>query len=1067
MKANLLKKMISAALAAVIMIPCIPSFGTEDDVYTLYVSPSGSDNTAGGENDPFGSIETACLKASKLVSEKNKPVDIVIKNGVYRLTSSVSIGAGSSGKDGAPVTIKAESKGGVVFTRAKKLPSDKFVKVTDKAVLNRMPAEAAGNVYMMKLSDAGITNYGSIERVERHKIQTPSSTLFIVDDKMMTLAEWPNKAFTSIKNVTSISGGYEFAIDEDRINRWTTATELYAYGNFSADWADETFKLKNLNVKNRSFQTTYTTVHGVSNGGQVRFINLLEELDIPGEWFLDRTNGTVYYYPFVSPAESDIELVITQKELFNLSGTENVVIDGLTFEGTCGPAVVIDNANKNTIQNCEFKNIGQQAVIIKNSRENLIDKNEMHDIGKGCVHISGGDRENLILGNNRITNNHMERFAVIGRRYCDAVQMRGIGDVLSHNRIHNSPHEAVDFSSPLNTIEYNDIYDVVEETGDAGAVYAGRSWTNGGNVIRYNFIHDCRKAEDSGRAAIYCDDYMTDVDMYGNIFANLNTGITLHSSMLCTVRNNLFIDIATSAAFLYNIDLRSDESVRQDTAKALEIYNNGTLRDKYKSTVYSKAVGLYDSYYKYYKPDSDIYNEYFPYLRDMTKNPYVLSPRDDVIENNAVYGGGRINITSGEAKKTGSFDNNYETDDAAPVVDAAHGNYNIADESKINEYFDFNAYDNFCLPKIEETGIIGEESAELKDFNLIAPVNGAENVQASDVVLCWEDTSGADKYRLIVARDADFTDIVCDEITNFTYKRFRNLKYGQMKYYWRVEAIASSYLYGDNNSRQNSNGIYTFTTAQREEVNKSELKEVIDTAAENISGSVEGDKPGELRIGSRDILKQQLYAANKVYDSENSSKKKVERTAQSLSEAITVFECSRNAEELNFGALAADTMSWNGNAKASGGGMAFESDGSGGYNGDLLKAHNVLSMTAEFSINDIGYTSVGLRSGNNSTTPWSTTEYIFLVKKDTVELQRFNGSNRFFFDKPNTMIKNDIPVQLKFGAVTEENGIRITVEVNGEEVFNYLDEDEFAVAKPGKFHVYNNSGAGVRLSAAK
>ena len=51
MKANLLKKMISAALAAVIMIPCIPSFGTEDDVYTLYVSPSGSDNAAGGENE--------------------------------------------------------------------------------------------------------------------------------------------------------------------------------------------------------------------------------------------------------------------------------------------------------------------------------------------------------------------------------------------------------------------------------------------------------------------------------------------------------------------------------------------------------------------------------------------------------------------------------------------------------------------------------------------------------------------------------------------------------------------------------------------------------------------------------------------------------------------------------------------------------------------------------------------------------------------------------------------------------------------------------------------------------
>ncbi len=1064
---KILNRFIAAAMATAMIVPTlfVSGFAAKEEL-AVYVSATGSDSAGGSYNSPMRSISNACIKAGKLAAKENKPVDVILKDGKYRISDTVMLTQACGGAETAPVRIKAENKGKAVITAAKELSGKKFAKVTDKRTLKRMPSEAAGKVYVLNLSDVGITSYGTIERVERHKVQTPSSTIFMVDGNMLTLAEWPNKAFTTINNVGAVASGYKFSISEDRIKRWTTATELYAYGNFNADWADETFKLKNLNTEERSVETTYTTVHGVSNGGQVRFINLLEELDIPGEWFLDRSAGKIYYYPLKNPKDSTIELVTTQKALFNLTNVDNLVFDGLVFEGTCGPGMVFENANNNVVTNCEFRNIGQQVMLIKDCRNNLIDNNEMHDIGKGCIHISGGERVNLTPSNNIISNNHMERFAVIGKRYCEAVELYGVGDVLRNNRIHNAPHHAVRFDGALNLIEYNDIYDVLEETGDAGAIYAGRSWTNGGNIIRYNYIHDCAIVGDSGRAGIYCDDYMTDVDIYGNIFANLNTGVTMHSSQLCTVENNLFSNIATDAVFLYNIDLRSDASVRSDNEKAIRLYNEGKLQNTYTGT-YSKAHDLYKNYYKYYTPDNKAYNQHFPYLKDITKNLHVLSPRDDVIEHNVCYGKGKINVTSGVAKETGSFENNYETTETAPAVNAQQGDYTLADNSKVKEYFDLEKYGEKLLPELKEIGIKGENLSELKDFNTIAPIDGAANVEASDVVLCWEDVSGADKYRIIVARDAEFKDIVCNEVLNSTYKRFRNLKYGSRRYYWKVEAIGTSYLYKAENTKLNSNGVQTFVTAQTENVDKTELKETIDTAETLIAKSIEGTEPGELRKGAVDILKSHLGSAKKVYNLATSSKKRVERITGELESAITVFECSRNAQEIDFKAMANDSENWAGIAKPIADGVAFETDGSGGYNGNLLKAHHILKMTAEFTLNDNGYTSIGLRSGNYAVVPWNTTEYIFLVKKDVVELQRFNGDERFFFDKPNQWIKTGKPVQLEFGAVTEADGIRITVKVDGNEVFNYLDADDFAVTTPGKFHVYNNSGSKVKIFAAK
>ena len=74
-------------------------------------------------------------------------------------------------------------------------------------------------------------------------------------------------------------------------------------------------------------------------------------------------------------------------------------------------------------------------------------------------------------------------------------------------------------------IEYNEIFDMVKETDDAGAIYSGRDMTSRGNKITYNYIHDMDDGQGAhGRAAIYMDDAMSSMTAFGNIFNNIQKG---------------------------------------------------------------------------------------------------------------------------------------------------------------------------------------------------------------------------------------------------------------------------------------------------------------------------------------------------------------------------------------------------------------------------------------------------------------------------------------------------------------------------------------------------------------
>jgi hypothetical protein len=67
----------------------------------------------------------------------------------------------------------------------------------------------------------------------------------------------------------------------------------------------------------------------------------------------------------------------------------------------------------------------------------------------------------------------------------------GVGHRVINNEIHSGPHAGITFGSSNNIeVYFNEIYDVVQQAGDMGAIYQGIDWTSQGSFISYNYIHD-------------------------------------------------------------------------------------------------------------------------------------------------------------------------------------------------------------------------------------------------------------------------------------------------------------------------------------------------------------------------------------------------------------------------------------------------------------------------------------------------------------------------------------------------------------------------------------------------
>ena len=190
----------------------------------------------------------------------------------------------------------------------------------------------------------GITDYGKLTRrggIERDTL--PAALEFFFNDRPMPLARWPNEGWTKIASVPDAEPkGERFRYEGDRPKRWSIAEDIWVHGYMNRNWCDTYEQVAVLDWQHREIVTREPhDYRGYKAGQRFRFLNVLEELDEPGEWYVDRATGTLYFWPPEPIAQARVCVSLLETPLVALRGCEHVTLRGLILECTRGCGVEI------------------------------------------------------------------------------------------------------------------------------------------------------------------------------------------------------------------------------------------------------------------------------------------------------------------------------------------------------------------------------------------------------------------------------------------------------------------------------------------------------------------------------------------------------------------------------------------------------------------------------------------------------------------------------------------------------------------------------------------------------
>ncbi len=665
----------------------------------LYVAPDGSDENDGSKDAPFATIEKARDTVRGMDKTGKTGITVAVKAGEYRV-SSLEFTAEDSGTEECPVAYRAYGDGEVILNGGITIKPDSFTKVTDEAMLARLSGDAKQAVVCADLKEYGLTadDWGKLYAIGSYNTAAKydgdwTGDLYcelFINDKRQVLARYPDTgylytekvletglgresdgALTAVENWDEIrnpaSDVYEIGKDlADRIASWKTLDDVWMFGFWKYDWADASSPIGDFDAEKRILSPKFVSTYGTKVDAPYYFYNVFEELTAPGEWYLDRENGIVYVYPDGGITTATVDLSITLKPIIQVENADHITFDGFTIKGTRGDAIIISGSG-NTVENCLIKNIAGNAIVV-NGYDNLVYANEITRTGKGGISLNGGDSETLTPGNNKADNNYIHDWSEIYQTYQAACSIGGVGNICSHNEMHDSPHEAITYGGNNHIIEYNDIHDVCLLSDDAGAIYAGRRWDFYGNVIRYNAVYNVG-ADGHRPCGIYMDDALSGQIIYGNLLVNVPS-IALHlgGGRDLTVTGNIIVNC-------------NDKSISYDDRAREGVFGGWFMHSSRKGG--DMWTNLFNSPWQ-----TDVWKQAFPQMQkfsddfDNTDAPeFVPNPAfSDVSKNIIVNVNGDIGNISEAADRFSDIKDNYlyKLKDCADVfADAANGDYTV------------------------------------------------------------------------------------------------------------------------------------------------------------------------------------------------------------------------------------------------------------------------------------------------------------------------------------------------------------------------------------------------------
>jgi len=454
----------------------------------FYVAPGGDDANPGTRERPFASLDHARLVVARR-ADRSGPVTVFLAEGTYYLPDTLVFQAADSGSKDAPITYAALPGQTPVISGGQKL-------------------QLSWSSYRDGIMQAAIPP------------GTTADQLF-VNGQRQIMARYPNYD----PNVAQFNGTAADAFGASSAVRWADPAGGFMHAMHASLWGDYHYLITGKNA-----QGELTYIGGWQNNRQgpphpkFRFVeNIFEELDAPGEWFLNTKTSTLYFYP---PAEVKLDTATIEtvrlRHLVEFRGTQKdpvryITLQGITFRYAArtfmdnkepllrsdwttfrGGAIFFNGAEDCTIQDATIDQVGGNAIFVnKYNRRITVKDSIISNAGANGVAFVGSpdavrsplfeygqtqplgkiDRtpgpktddypadcivdDCLIYGTGRFE----KQTAPIQISMSMSITVR-------HCSIYDVPRAGVNICDGCwggHTIEYCDVFDTVKETGDHGS----------------------------------------------------------------------------------------------------------------------------------------------------------------------------------------------------------------------------------------------------------------------------------------------------------------------------------------------------------------------------------------------------------------------------------------------------------------------------------------------------------------------------------------------------------------------------------------------------------------------
>ena len=590
--------------------------------YDLVVSPDGNDANDGTENSPLASLSGAQkkLRALKNNLPENTTVTVWFKEGKYIIDKEI----GFTSDDFSGVVFRSIPGEDVVFTGS--------VEITDW-----YDGEINGVKALVSDVDTDEIYFRSLFKGE----------------KRLPVSTWPEEGCFTAKGADIKDALYP----EDSTGYFKLHTAFYAKKNeimnfanvqdvnvrIMHKWCDDILPLRSADVNTGRVEFRKPAAMTIEEDDNYVYENVRETVNKAGDWYLDRSEGKLYYIPCDGETAENLVLSAPVTEKFMsfhnaenikfsgirfvntdwdfVSGTiriwpydeTNPLLDKMDYKGThpqasyeVPGAIEINNSENISFENCIFRSVSNTAVMFRGSSQSCsVDACYFDEIGGNAVFINGSYSIPAITKNISVTNCEINEYGRIYNHSIGVLLCHAVDCTIANNEIHDGWYTAVSVGwvwgyseNPTNNIQVKDnlIYNIGNGwLSDMGGIYTlgiQPDTVLSGNVI-YNV--GCYGGEQGyGGWGIYLDEGSTEILVENNLVYDCSSeAFHQHYGRDNMIKNNIF---AFGGEGVFRIS-------RNEEHNSLFLENNILVSDD--RVMYSATTDL-----DWFKDNSNLYWDY-------------------------------------------------------------------------------------------------------------------------------------------------------------------------------------------------------------------------------------------------------------------------------------------------------------------------------------------------------------------------------------------------------------------------------------------------------------------------